>query len=76
MSSLHGIRSRESELARLLEIVEAARSGRPQLVVLSGLRRVGKTLLLQHLLQHLMDRVPDCATVHGFDPTSMLADQA
>lgn len=36
-------------MAALLRTVRAAADGRPQLVMLTGLRRVGKTFLLQHL---------------------------
>lgn len=52
-SSLLPLRSRDEELTRLRAAATAATSGKPQLVVLSGLRRVGKTFLLQHFLEGL-----------------------
>ena len=42
---------RQNELARLTQVVDIATTGKPQLVVLSGPRRVGKTFLLRHLIQ-------------------------
>lgn len=44
---------REPELAELLAAWERARGGRPQLVVVSGHRRVGKTFMLLHFLERL-----------------------
>lgn len=47
-SSLRPLRERQRELDALRAAAAGAAEGRPQLVVLSGLRRVGKTFLLQH----------------------------
>ncbi len=44
---------RESELAQLASAWERARDGRPQLVLVSGHRRVGKTFMLLHFLERL-----------------------
>jgi AAA+ ATPase superfamily predicted ATPase len=45
------LKNREHELARLEQAWKAAKRGRPQLVLLWGRRRVGKTFLLSHFLQ-------------------------
>lgn len=58
--NLRPLRERQHELARLLQASEAAAAGRPQFVVLSGLRRVGKTFLLQHF----QEAVRPAATVY------------
>ena len=47
---MHG---RTAELAALHRHAEVARSGKPQLVVLYGRRRVGKTFLLRRFLEQL-----------------------
>ncbi|MCL5444498.1 MAG: AAA family ATPase [Actinobacteria bacterium] len=60
MNNLTTLRGRDSELASLLEGIESARSAKPQLVVVSGPRRVGKTFLLRHLL----DRAKGFTTVY------------
>jgi uncharacterized protein len=52
MNFLHG---RTSEIRTLESSFERARAGEPQLVVLFGRRRVGKTFLLQHVLNRLAD---------------------
>jgi len=43
--------NRVQELGRLEEAWRAARQGRPQLVVVAGRRRVGKTFLLSHFVR-------------------------
>jgi AAA+ ATPase superfamily predicted ATPase len=48
---LSPLRDRDGELARLEDAWTEAARGRPQLVVLWGRRRVGKTFLLSHFLQ-------------------------
>jgi uncharacterized protein len=48
--NLPEILDREGELSRLQEVWNQAATGRPQLVVLWGRRRVGKTFLLSHFL--------------------------
>lgn len=53
---LKSLRGRASELQALLTAAEAARAA-PQLVMMSGPRRVGKSFLLQHLLAELPDDV-------------------
>lgn len=45
---LRPLRERQRELDTLKSAAVGSAEGRPQLVVLSGLRRVGKTFLLQH----------------------------
>lgn len=50
MDFLHG---RAAELSKLDRCVQSARNGDPQLVVLFGRRRVGKTFLLHHALARL-----------------------
>jgi AAA+ ATPase superfamily predicted ATPase len=50
---LKPLRARDQELSRLLAAVDAAAEGGPQLVMVRGLRRVGKSFLLQHLLQEI-----------------------
>ncbi|MGH9110251.1 MAG: ATP-binding protein, partial [Acidimicrobiales bacterium] len=52
------LRERRHELDQLKSAATAAAGGRPQLVVLSGLRRVGKTFLLQHLEQEIRTSSP------------------
>lgn len=44
------LRDRGGELSRLQQVWREAKKGRPQLVVLWGRRRVGKTFLLSHFL--------------------------
>ncbi len=43
------LRARQDYLGKLVSAREAAAVGKPQLIVMSGPRRVGKTFLLQHL---------------------------
>ena len=49
--NLRPLRERQDELQALLAAVGQARSGQPQLAVVSGLRGVGKSFLLQHFLE-------------------------
>src|SRR5688572_13678484 len=42
--------AREAELGQLLEVVEVAAEGRPQLVVISGEAGIGKTRLVSEVL--------------------------
>jgi uncharacterized protein len=44
------LRERAQELTLLSNAIRASAEGRPQLVVVAGLRRVGKTLLVRHAL--------------------------
>ncbi|MGH9090237.1 MAG: ATP-binding protein [Acidimicrobiales bacterium] len=50
-SSLRPLRERDRELTALCQAADAAAAGHPQFAVVSGLRRVGKTFLLQHLME-------------------------
>lgn len=50
---LRPLRERDRELTALCQAAEAAATGHPELTVVSGLRRVGKTFLLQHLVERL-----------------------
>ncbi|MGH9074472.1 MAG: ATP-binding protein, partial [Acidimicrobiales bacterium] len=59
------LRGRSEDLSRLERAVASAADGHPQLVVVSGPRRVGKTFLLQHLLA----RVGNAATPVYFEAT-------
>lgn len=63
--TLRPLRSRQADLARLQKAVAQGADGRPQLVVVAGARRVGKTFLLHHLL----DKVPDGVTPIYFEAT-------
>lgn len=55
MADLPPIRARDDVLAQLRTVLSAVVEGRPQLAVVSGLRRVGKTLLVQHALTSASD---------------------
>lgn len=63
--TLRPLRGRRGDLARLQRIVARGTSGVPQLVVVAGARRVGKTFLLHHLL----DQLPAGATPLYFEAT-------
>lgn len=56
-SSLVAVRQRKDISACLRATVVKIEIGSPQLVVISGLRRVGKTLLARHLLADVDDRM-------------------
>lgn len=51
--ALRPLRGRDVELSQLLRLWERAAAGGPQLAILSGFRRVGKTFLLQHFLERV-----------------------
>jgi AAA+ ATPase superfamily predicted ATPase len=51
------LRERDQDVAELMKALRTAADGRAQLVVLSGLRRVGKTLLVLHALEAVRPEV-------------------
>lgn len=68
MCVLRPLRERDTEQRELRDAFRVALSGRPQLVVISGPRRVGKTLLVRHALEaasHTMTTVYFEATQAG-----------
>ncbi len=57
MPRLVPLRARDDVHARVSAAIAQAVLGRPQLIVVSGLRRVGKTLLVQHALASMEGEV-------------------
>ncbi len=73
---------RTDELQRLLELLEAAKSRRPQMAILRGDAGIGKTRLIQELIRHTSDRtmvrVSHCSRhlAAPYAPLIMLLDRA